>query len=50
MINYTKTFLNKLHWYFDLYIRFFLYNDRKRIRYHRYMIDKWGDLYTKKHT
>jgi hypothetical protein len=36
---------NKLMWFFDFYLRYFLYNDKKIYRYHRYMLNKWNDKY-----
>lgn len=40
--------LKKIAWFFDYYILYFLYNERKINRYHRDMINKYGDKYRKK--
>jgi len=41
----VKQFWIELQWRFDYYIAYMLYNPHKRFRYHRYMLDKWGDRY-----
>lgn len=41
----AKQFWIELQWRFDYYIAYMLYNPHKRFRYHRYMLDKWGDRY-----
>lgn len=38
--------LKKIAWFFDYYILYFMYNERKLDRYHRTMIDKYGKKYT----
>lgn len=38
-----KHLLNKLGWWFDYYIAYFLYNGNKRHRYHKHMNDKYPD-------
>lgn len=37
-----KNFINKLEYYFDYYVAYFLYNGNKRDRYHAYMRSKYG--------
>lgn len=41
-----KKFLSQLAWVFDYYFAYFLYNPRKRDRYHRYMKHKYGKKYS----
>lgn len=45
-MNKLKQFLTEIDWRFDYYFVIFLYNPNKVNRYHRYMIEKWGDRYT----
>lgn len=40
-----KRALNRIGWWFDYYIAYFLYHPTKRKRYHRYMFHKYGKLY-----
>jgi len=35
--------LKKIHFYFDFYIGYFLYNANSTSKYKKYMKDKWGD-------
>lgn len=35
-----------IEWLMDLYIVYFLYNPNKKMRYHKYMIGKYGTRYT----
>jgi len=41
-----KRFLFNLKWFFDYYVIYFLYNDRKIKAYHHYMSRKYGNKYT----
>lgn len=41
-----KQFFLKLGWWFDYYFAYFLYNPRKRDRYHKYMKHKYGGSYS----
>jgi len=43
-----KRFFKEVEWRFDYYIAYMLYSPNKRFRYHRYMLDKWGDRYKNK--
>ncbi len=36
-----KNLIEKLEWWFDYYLVFFLYNPNKIDRYHQYMEEKW---------
>lgn len=45
LIEWAKEFWVEVQWRFDYYIAYMLYNPHKRFRYHRYMLDKWGDRY-----
>lgn len=45
MQNLKKLF-TEISWRWDYYFLIFLYNPHKVNRYHRYMIDKWGERYT----
>ena len=38
-----RKLLNKLHWTFDYYILYMMYNEKKLNRYHEYMKQKWGN-------
>lgn len=44
-MNMINKILNELSWFFDYYVAFFLYSDRKKSNYHKYMFYKWGDRY-----
>ena len=37
----THRFLKKLEWMIDYYLVYFLYNEKKRNRYHKYMKSKY---------
>lgn len=39
--------LQTIEWTWDFYVSRFLYNERKLHRYHRYMIQRWGEKYLK---
>ncbi len=41
-----KQFFLRLAWVFDYYFAYFLYNPRKRDRYHKYMYKKYGRNYS----
>lgn len=40
--------IHKITWYLDYYFVYFLYNPRKRQRYHKMMLQKWGEKYSNK--
>ena len=40
--------MKKLSWIFDYYIGWMFYNGYKTHQYHKYMIQKWGEQYTKR--
>lgn len=40
-----KKFLFNLRWLFDYYVIYFVHNPRKIQRYHKYMIDRYGNRY-----
>lgn len=42
---WAKRFWVEFNWKFDLYIAYMLYNPNKRFRYHKAMLEKWGDRY-----
>jgi hypothetical protein len=37
--------MKRIAWFFDFYIVYFLYNEKKLNRYHRNMINKYGNKY-----
>lgn len=41
-----KKLLSKIHWIYDYYILYFMYNERKLDRYYTYMKQKWGKEWT----
>lgn len=41
-----KKFLMEIDWRWDYYFVIFLFSPKKVNRYHRYMIEKWGERYT----
>jgi len=43
-----RHWLKEIEWILDFYFAYMLYNPNKRYRYHRYMLDKWGDRYKEK--
>jgi hypothetical protein len=43
-----KKLLKNIDWVFDYYIGYFLTNGNKINRYHKFMLQKWGDRYKKK--
>lgn len=43
-----KNLIKQLEWSYDYYFLYFLYNPNKIHRYHRYMLEKWGDKYKNK--
>lgn len=38
-----KRVIKKIEFWFDVYVVYFLYNDRKLDRYYTYMRKKWGN-------
>jgi hypothetical protein len=36
----------EIHFLWDYYVMYFMYNNRKRKNYHRYMINKWKSKYS----
>jgi hypothetical protein len=40
--------MKKIAWIIDYYFLYFMYNERKINRYHRNMINKYGDKYLNK--
>lgn len=40
--------LKLLEWKIDLYVLYFMYSPHKKYRYHRYMLQKWGEKYKSK--
>lgn len=43
-----KKILTKIEWIFDYYFAWMTYNGYKLHKYHKYMVNKWGERYTKK--
>lgn len=42
---WTKEFWVEVQWRLDFYVGYMLSNPNRRFKYHRYMLDKWGDRY-----
>lgn len=40
-----KKFFNEVMWYFDFYIGHLYYNERRVMRYHKYMLNRYGKRY-----
>lgn len=45
-----RNLLKKISWVIDYYLMYFMYNERKKIRYHRMMVNKWGKKYIQRIT
>ena len=43
-----KKLTDRLSWWFDYYFAYFLYHPTKRKRYHKYMFNKYGELYNQR--
>lgn len=42
---WVKEIWVEVQWRLDFYVGYMLSNPNRRFKYHRYMLDKWGDRY-----
>lgn len=42
---HMENLIKRIGWWFDYYIVYFLYNPKKRHRYHKEMFHKYGKIY-----